>query len=231
MPQPKEYYFNNLYPLQDIVLNVIAGCTADFYLTGGTALSRFYLHHRFSDDLDFFLNNVSNFSNQVDVVISALRSAGIAMTVGKKADDFVRIVCRNNSGVELTIDFVNDIPYHAGDIQKFSLFPRVDGWQNILSNKICALERREPKDVADILFLCKKFPFEWEKIFDDAQQKTTYIDPIDVSLILSEFPEEYFSFIRWVSDELIHGAYADIQIIAKDILGKKENSLVQQYNA
>lgn len=72
MPQPKEYYFNNLYPLQDTVLNVIAGCTADFYLTGGTALSRFYLHHRFSDDLDFFLNNVSNFRDQVDVVFSAL---------------------------------------------------------------------------------------------------------------------------------------------------------------
>ena len=26
----------------------------NFYFTGGTALSAFYLHHRYSDDLDFF---------------------------------------------------------------------------------------------------------------------------------------------------------------------------------
>lgn len=26
-----------------------------FYLTEGTALSEFYLHHRYSEDLDFFL--------------------------------------------------------------------------------------------------------------------------------------------------------------------------------
>ncbi|MCD4795127.1 MAG: nucleotidyl transferase AbiEii/AbiGii toxin family protein [Bacteroidales bacterium] len=27
-----------------------------FYLTGGTALVRFYLNHRYSEDLDFFVN-------------------------------------------------------------------------------------------------------------------------------------------------------------------------------
>lgn len=26
----------------------------NFYLTGGTALAGFYLHHRYSEDLDFF---------------------------------------------------------------------------------------------------------------------------------------------------------------------------------
>ncbi|MBW7858763.1 MAG: nucleotidyl transferase AbiEii/AbiGii toxin family protein [Leptonema sp. (in: Bacteria)] len=34
-------------------------CVSDlklpFFLTGGTALSRFYLNHRYSDDLDFSL--------------------------------------------------------------------------------------------------------------------------------------------------------------------------------
>jgi len=28
-----------------------------FYLTGGTALSRGYFNHRYSDDLDLFVNN------------------------------------------------------------------------------------------------------------------------------------------------------------------------------
>jgi len=28
--------------------------TSNFYFTGGTALSKYYLQHRYSDDLDFF---------------------------------------------------------------------------------------------------------------------------------------------------------------------------------
>ncbi len=28
-----------------------------FYLSGGTALAEYYLHHRLSDDLDFFSEN------------------------------------------------------------------------------------------------------------------------------------------------------------------------------
>jgi predicted nucleotidyltransferase component of viral defense system len=28
--------------------------TKDYYLSGGTALSEYYLHHRLSEDLDFF---------------------------------------------------------------------------------------------------------------------------------------------------------------------------------
>jgi predicted nucleotidyltransferase component of viral defense system len=35
-----------------------------FYLTGGTALSRAYLNHRYSDDLDFFVNAVNDFETR-----------------------------------------------------------------------------------------------------------------------------------------------------------------------
>jgi len=32
-----------------------------FYLTGGTALGRHYLKHRYSDDLDLFVNRNNDF--------------------------------------------------------------------------------------------------------------------------------------------------------------------------
>ncbi len=228
MPSPKEFYFNNLYPLQDEVLKVVAGCTTDFYLTGGTALSRFYLQHRFSDDLDFFVNDAANFTAQWDLIFSALKKSTIAITVAKKANDFIRITCSNDKQVEMKVDFVNDVPYHSGNTQMFGLFPRVDGWWNILSNKICALERREPKDVADILFLCKRYRFAWKNVFQEAAQKTTYIDPLTIGVILSEFPEEYLTRVQWISDDAVHGAYHDIQSIAKDVLDRKDNSLASQ---
>jgi hypothetical protein len=213
-----------LYPLQDEVLSLIAACDTDFYLTGGTALSRWYLQHRFSEDLDFFVNSANNYADQVDRAIAALNKSSIIVSIEKKAEDFVRIHCSEKE-TELKIDFVNDIPYRSGKTESFDLFPRIDGWWNILSNKIKALDRREPKDIADILFLCKGYSFDWEKVFQEAMQKTTYIDPLDISVILKEFPKEYFSRIRWIKDVSLDDAYADIQVIAKDILKRKNNSL------
>jgi len=40
----------------DKVLALIRRTDTAFYLTGGTALGRHYLHHRYSDDLDLFVN-------------------------------------------------------------------------------------------------------------------------------------------------------------------------------
>ena len=224
MQSQKEYYFHKLYPLQDAVLALIGACDTNFYLTGGTALSRWYLHHRFSDDLDFFVNGADNFSDQVDRALAAIKKSSILMNIDKKAEDFVRIHC-SALETELKVDFVNDVPYHSGTIEPVDLFPRIDGWWNILSNKITALDRREPKDVADILFLCRVYSFEWGKVFQEATQKTTYIDPLDISVILSEFPKEYFSRIHWNMDVSLDDAYTDIHIIAKDILQKRGNSL------
>ena len=46
----REEHFTRLYPLQDAVLAAFAATDTEFYLTGGTAASRAYLGHRFSDD-------------------------------------------------------------------------------------------------------------------------------------------------------------------------------------
>lgn len=57
----KSFYFEVPYPLQDEVLKVVSRIDTGFYLTGGTAASRGYLNHRFSDDLDFFTNDSPEF--------------------------------------------------------------------------------------------------------------------------------------------------------------------------
>src|SRR3989344_703783 len=46
-----------LNPIQKQILSILSRdyvFVKNFYLTGGTALSEFYLHHRLSEDLDFF---------------------------------------------------------------------------------------------------------------------------------------------------------------------------------
>ena len=43
----------------------------DFYLSGGTALAAFYLHHRYSEDLDFFSSQPVD-SRQILTIINKL---------------------------------------------------------------------------------------------------------------------------------------------------------------
>ena len=51
MHESDAYYEEILYPLQNGVLSTLAACEAPFYLTGGTALHRYYFGFRYSDDL------------------------------------------------------------------------------------------------------------------------------------------------------------------------------------
>ena len=67
-----DFYLHTLYPFQDQVLKSINQVDTGFYLTGGTAASRGYLRHRFSDDLDLFVNDDDRFGLWVDRLIQAL---------------------------------------------------------------------------------------------------------------------------------------------------------------
>ena len=57
----RTFYFEILYPFQDRVLQMLSGLETGFYLSGGTAASRGYLDHRFSDDLDLFVDDDDRF--------------------------------------------------------------------------------------------------------------------------------------------------------------------------
>ena len=69
-----EFYEENLYRLQNGVLNIVNSLSVPFYLTGGTALSRGYYHHRYSDYLDFFVNRCKSFGTHVNSVLKALKA-------------------------------------------------------------------------------------------------------------------------------------------------------------
>ena len=67
-----DFYLGRLYPMQDRILARLASIETGFYLTGGTAASRAYLHHRFSDDVDFFVNDDDRFGLWARRVVQAL---------------------------------------------------------------------------------------------------------------------------------------------------------------
>lgn len=60
-----------------------------FYLSGGTALAEYYLHHRLSDDLDFFSEN------EIDIQWLNTLSGKTKSTIGASKKDIQQSFNRN----------------------------------------------------------------------------------------------------------------------------------------
>jgi hypothetical protein len=220
----KVFYSAKLYPFMDKVLALIRRTDTAFYLTGGTALGRHYLHHRYSDDLDLFVNAAGDFREQVKKAMEALRRGGIAVEPGTATETFVRILAREEE-MPLKIDFINDVKFHYGDFQEAPFYPRIDHWRNILSNKLCTLSRREPKDIADILSIAQRFSFAWPNIFSEARQKDLWVEPLEISRMIQEFPVELLEVVKWVQPCDLGAFTSDLKAMHWDIFHGLDNSL------
>ena len=220
---PDKYYLDILYPFQDKVLKIVEKLKLDFYLTGGTALGRCYLNHRYSDDLDFFVNNHKEFKKQGNSAIKALKEQW-PCNVATSSDTFIRIFVEQEVK-SLKLDFVNDLPSHFGELQHSSIFHRIDSWRNILSNKICALSRFEAKDIVDIVFIARHYSFEWETILNEAKEKDLWADPIEICRIINQFPINQLKTIKWINKVTIEDLKNQIATIHDDIFTGAKNSL------
>ena len=100
--------------------------------------------------------------------------------------------------IHLIIDFVNDVEFHYGGFEAADFFPKIDSWRNVLSNKLSAISRLEPKDVVDTIFIAKNFSFEWPEIIEEAKNKDLWVNPLDVSRIIKEFPVNLLDSIKWI---------------------------------
>jgi len=159
--EEREYYYSELYPLQDdIFLRLSDFWKEGFYLTGGTALSRFYYGHRFSDDLDFFFDGYTYDDSRfkvhgarlVDIICKSYE-----VDVALEAEYYKRMFLKGKTNMK--IELVFDPYKRAGDFQaKHGIY--VDSKENIAANKLSAVfGRRMTKDFFDLFFLLKEIDF------------------------------------------------------------------------
>ncbi|MDY6824231.1 MAG: nucleotidyl transferase AbiEii/AbiGii toxin family protein [Thermodesulfobacteriota bacterium] len=211
-----------------MVLDLVRNVDDTFYLTGGTALGRIYLRHRYSDDLYLFVNREEKFKDLSNNIISQLQKHFSMIEMALLGEDFARIFIHHDNGLSLKIEMVNDVLFRVGEIQAADFFHRVDSWQNILSNKVCALSRDEAKDIADIIFLSSKYNFVWEAMINHARQKDNWVNEIIVSKMIYEFDIRRLRNINWIEDPEYETLQQACTIISRDILDGGENSLPQQ---
>lgn len=224
MSSSKKDYIK-LYQLQDKFLSWWFTLGFPFYLTGGTALGRFYLNHRFSEDLDFFVNADTHYKEYIAELKNKIESHfTINMQQSLFSDDFTRFFITEDNTF-LKIELVNDVSYYNGSPVDYE-FGKIDTPVNILSNKLTAIVGRdEPKDMFDIIHLSLHYSFNWIAIFEHAKQKSV-INELDVEQRLVSFPIDWFKNVNWLNTTLDVESFNTIRHrIADDFLLGKQNSL------
>jgi len=214
----KKIDYKKLYLLQDEVLKIVFDLENTFYLTGGTALHRFYYHYRYSDDLDFFSHNDTLFGESVNEVIDALEKKDYDINHTVQVKDFHRIMVDNF----LQLDFVNDRVHREGKSKIINNI-RVDNTINILANKVTAIVGRdEEKDFFDLFCLAQHELFNWETILEIANEKSVF-DKETLIYRLKSFPLAWLSNIKIIEEIKIDDEM--IKQLTHDILLGLDNSL------
>lgn len=127
-----------------------------FYLSGGTALTAYYFHHRFSEDLDFFT------PEQPDLTFLHSFANRVKNELKTKEFTYKRLYDRNLfffplQREELKIEFtLYPFPSLQKPLKKDGLC--IDSLPDLAANKLFTiLERFDPKDYVDLYFVFQQF--------------------------------------------------------------------------
>ena len=154
---------------QETFLNAFFKKTSDFYLTGGTALSGFYLGHRTSIDLDFFTQS-ENVFDELDFIIHEVSSDITCEIKSIRITNYFKHYEADMPDGPLTIHSAKDIAVRIAPVQIYDSLI-IDSIEDITANKICAfLGRNSMKDFIDLYFLDSN-GYTIENFLSIAQQK------------------------------------------------------------
>ena len=151
-----------------------------YYLTGGTALSEFYLQHRHSDDLDFFTRNQHDMERDFEAFQNVLTSSGFEITQENLRPEHAIFFLRPTGQAKdpLKIEFARDVPTRMAppySVEKIV----VDSFEDIAVNKICAILNRdppEPKDFTDLYFILTESSYSVDYLINRAREKEAFLD-------------------------------------------------------
>lgn len=160
-------------PNQTRILDLVAGnrsLSQNFYYTGGTALSEYYLKHRYSQDLDFF----SGEKIEQELILSLMNEWAAALDF-RFTSRFVEVVyrfdLRFSDSESFKVDF-SHYPYPRIEKsgKKYKSLD-IDSLRDMAANKLLTVNQRtDAKDYVDLYFLLKDHFTIWD-LFDSAEMK------------------------------------------------------------
>lgn len=170
-----------LSPIQKIILDLLSkdkGFIDNFYLTGGTALSEFYLHHRLSEDLDFFSEI------EIDKVWLNTLTSKIAKTIKATKDmqeSFNRNLVFFKIGNQVIKTEFTYFPMTQVEKPKKTNGIPVDSEIDIAVNKFITIyQKPSARHFIDLYLLLNK-KYTWDQLSKFARVKfDTHIDPMQL---------------------------------------------------
>ncbi len=200
---------------QEKFLNLVAESgvfTEHFYFTGGTALSYFYLQHRYSEDLDFF--SPQEFDPRD--VFSFIQ--GFRENLGFSQIDYQQSFNRNifhlifSPRQSLKIEFTF-FPFDQLDTPLVYKKLKIDSLLDIAVNKVFTIAQKPRlRDFFDIYFILHSTSWKLEELVEKARLKFDwYIDWL-------QFSSNLFSVSQLRDDPLLAPPYAT-EIFLKKVRG------------
>ena len=172
-----------LTTIQQKALDSIASDTIvknHFYLSGGTALATYYLHHRLSEDLDFFSEN------EIDIPWLNTLSKKIKSTIGASKKDIQQSFNRNLVFFTIgkTILKTEFTYFPFTQIEKPMVVNKlhVDSLLDIAVNKFFTIyQKPASRHFIDLYCILQETEIRWENMAKLARIKfDTVIDPLQL---------------------------------------------------
>ena len=165
----------NLY--QKSFLSFFSSCRElydQFYFSGGTALSEYYLQHRYSEDLDFFSENEVN-SADLNLFLTSQKN--------KFSADKIQYTQSFNRNIfffsypkshELKVEFTY-YPFVRLEKSRISGNLQIDSVLDIAVNKTFILTQQvRGRDFFDLYMINQKYNFDFFDLLKKARQKFDY---------------------------------------------------------
>ena len=168
-------------PKQEKLINFLADSQIRdlIYFTGGTALSKCYLKHRLSTDIDIFSSDLID-ENTLQIFIKDLKEK---LKIKK-----IKSIRSMNRNMYMLDDLKFEIVYFPfKNIDKFSYYKnlKLDSLEDIATNKILSLyQRNDPKDVFDIFCILQNTDLSINTLIANVEKK--FSEMISESLLMAK---------------------------------------------
>ena len=160
--------------------------TKQFYLTGGTALSEFYLQHRLSYDIDLFTEKQEVDQRLIETFLKKIsQNLGVLEIKRSQMMGLVSYILVFDNDQKLKVDF-NYYPFPR--IEKGTYFKNldVDSVYDIAANKLHTIFMQpRSRDYLDLYLIMQKYSYPLDKLILDAKAKFDW--HIDKVTLASQF--------------------------------------------
>src|ERR1035437_9675107 len=194
-----------------------------FYLSGGTALTEFYIPYRFSEDLDFFSEN----DVQIDEIIAFLTK--LKKQIGFKNYEYNTSFNRNLFFLTfptetLKLEFTY-YPFPPINIPKNEFGMKIDSIEDIAVNKLFTIyQKPRSRDFMDLFMIIKKYNFTIEDLIKKAKIKfDSHIDLLKLGsqFFLAKELKDYPRLIDTLDDKEWQNFFLEeAQKLGQEIIGK-----------